>query len=381
MNIIASSPQGLESQLAQEIITLGGQNVQKKRRYVSFKSNYETFYKLHFCSRIAFRFYREIARFSCFNKETLYKGVQDSFEWLKWLPPNKSFCVQVSGGSNSLNHSHFNALQVKNSIVDLQKSVLGKRSNISLENPYLVIHLHLNNKEAVLSLQSTTESLHKRGYRPSIGNAPLKENLAAGLIQITKWDGSIPLIDIMCGSGTFLIEAAEQLLKKPLPFKKKYLFENWIDFELDLFKKVKSNININTIKNIKASKIIGCEINDVVYEQAIENINLADLSELIDIHNIDFSQLNINSQLNVNSQRGIIVCNPPYGKKLGRDRKELIELYEKIGNSLKDKFSGWEFWLLSGNPELTQYLKMKSCLKIPVSNGGIDCRWIKYEIR
>ena len=375
MNIIASSPQGLENQLAQEITNLGGRNVHIRRRYVFFKSNYETFYNLHFYSRIAFRFYREIARFSCFNKATLYQGVQASFEWLKWLPPSKNFCVQVSGGSKFLNHSHFNALQVKNSIVDLQRSSLGVRSSVSLHNPYLIIHLHLNNKEAILSLQSTSESLHKRGYRPSIGNAPLKENLAAGLIQITKWDGRTPLIDIMCGSGTFLIEAAAQFLRQPLPIKGKYLFENWNDFDLDLFKKVKSNINKDSFKELKSSKIIGCEISSNVFRQAKENIKLANLSDLIEIHNIDFSKFN------VNNQRGTIVCNPPYGKKLGKDRKELIELYEKIGNSLKDKFSGWEFWLLSGNPELTRYLRMKSSLKIPISNGGIDCRWIKYEIR
>ena len=375
MNIIASSPQGLENQLAEEIANLGGQNIQIKRRYVSFQSNYETFYNLHFYSRIAFRFYREIARFPCFTKENLYQGVQTSFEWLQWLPPNKSFCVQVSGRSKLLNHSYFNALQVKNSILDLQKSIMGKRSNISIEDPYLIIHLHINSKEAILSLQSTAESLHKRGYRPSIGNAPLKENLAAGLIQITKWDGLTPLIDIMCGSGTFLIEGAEQILNRPLPFKKKYLFENWVDFDMDLFNKVKSNIKKDAFNNVKLTKIIGCEISNDVFHQAKENINLANLSELIDIYNIDFSKLNINSQ------RGMIVCNPPYGKKLGKEKEKLIDLYKKIGSSLKEKFSGWEFWLLSGNPELTQYLRMRSSLKIPVSNGGIDCRWIKYEIR
>ena len=375
MNLIASSPQGLEDQLAQEIINLGGRNIRIKKRCVYFQSNYETFFKLHFYSRIAFRFYREVARFSCFDKKSLYLGVQSSFDWLKWLPPNKSFCVQVSGSNKSLNHSHFSALQVKNSIVDLQTSILGRRSSISLNNPYLIIHLHINNEEAILSLQSTFESLHKRGYRPAIGKAPLKENLAAGLIQITQWDGTEPLIDIMCGSGTFLIEAASQLLKRTVPLKQNYLFENWIDFNRELFNRVKSHMNKTIFKDIRLSKIIGCEINNEVYQQAKENINFANLSGVIDIHNIDFSKFTMHSQT------GTILCNPPYGKKLGKDQRELIDLYSKIGNSLKQKFSGWKFWLLSGNPELTQYLRMKACYKIPVSNGGIDCRWIKYEIR
>ena len=375
MNIVASSPEGLEKYLAQEINNLGGENIKTKKRFVSFSCNYEIFYKIHFYSRIAFRFYREVARFSCFNKETLYKGVQSSFDWLNWLPPNQSFCVQVTGKHSLLNHSHFNALQVKNSIVDLQQSILGTRSSISLDNPYLIIHLHLHNGQAILSLQSTLESLHKRGYRPGIGNAPLKENLAAGLMQITKWDGKKPLIDLMCGSGTFLIEAASQFLKRPVPLKGNYLFQNWLDYDKNLFLKVKSDIYKKSFKDIKSLKITGYEINKDVFNQAKENIILAQLSSSIDIYNIDFRELK------TTLSRGMIVCNPPYGKKLVRDQEELTNLYKKIGNCVKTKFSGWELWLLSGNPELTKYLKRKSSLKVPVSNGGIDCRWIKYDIR
>lgn len=375
MNIVASSPEGLENYLAKEIINLGGENIKRRKRSVSFQCDYESFYKIHFYSRIAFRFYREIACFNCSNKDNLYRGVQSSFDWLKWLPSNKSFCVHVTGKNASLNHSHYSALQVKNSIVDLQNSVLGKRSSISIENPFLIIHLHLNDGKAILSLQSTSESLHKRGYRPAVGNAPLKENLAAGLIQITQWDSNRPLVDLMCGSGTFLIEAASQSLKMPLPLKSNYLFENWFDFEKDLFERIKLNLVRKSSNGNKLFKLNGYEINHDVFIQAKGNIKLAGLSEFIEIHNIDFSKIKINSN------KGIILCNPPYGKKLIKDQNELINLYTKIGNCVKEKFSGWELWLLSGNPELTRYLKMKSSLKVPVSNGGIDCRWIKYDIR
>ena len=375
MNIVASSPEGLEDYLAQEIIDLGGENVKISKRFVSFKCDYESFYKMHFYSRIAFRFYREVASFKCSNKDSLYKGVQSSFDWLKWLPPNKSFCVHATGKNSSLNHSHYNALQVKNSIVDLQNSLLGQRSSVSIDNPFLVIHLHVNDRNAILSLQSTSESLHKRGYRPAVGHAPLKENLAAGLIKITKWNGDKPLVDLMCGSGTFLIEAASQCLKMPLPLKSNYLFENWLDFEKDLFVSLKSNLVKQLSHENQLLKLDGYEINNDVFNQAKSNINLAGLSELVEIHNIDFSMIKHNSK------KGIILCNPPYGKKLIKDQQELITLYKKIGNCVKEKFSGWEMWLLSGNSELTRYLRMKSTLKVPVSNGGIDCRWIKYKIR
>ena len=374
MNVIASSPEGLEKYLASEIIDLGGFNINTYKRSVSFECDYATFYRIHFFSRVAFRFYRQVARFACYDRLSLYEGVRDSFDWLKWLPSEKTFNVQVTGRTSLLSHSHFTALEVKNSITDLQQSVWNKRSNISLDNPDLIIHLHLNNDRGVLSLQSTFESLHKRGYRPAIGNAPLKENLASGLLKITEWNGTKPLVDLMCGSGTFLIEAINQILKVPLKFHQFYLFENWLDFNKSIYLEEKNKAQKRVITFEKLSKTIGCEINKDVFDQAKVNIKLAGLENYIELQNDDFKNIQFKSS------EGLVLCNPPYGKKLG-DENELITLYQDMGEFLKRNFSGWEFWLLSGNPKLTRYLKMKSSLKIPVSNGGIDCRWIKYLIR
>ncbi len=374
MNVIASAPEGLEKYLANEIFELGGFNINTYKRSVSFECDYATFYRIHFFSRVAFRFYREVSRFHCHDRLSLYQGVRDSFDWLKWLPSQKTFNVQVTGRTSLLSHSHFTALEVKNSITDLQKSAWNKRSNISLDNPDYIIHLHLNNDQAVLSLQSSFASLHKRGYRPAIGNAPLKENLASGLLKITEWNGNKPLIDLMCGSGTFLIEAINQVLKVPLKSQKFYLFENWLDFKKDIFLDEKKKAIDRVICFDKLSKIIGCEINENVFDQARVNISLAGLENYIELQNNDFTKIQFESA------KGLVLCNPPYGKKLG-DENQLINLYENMGEFLKKKFSGWEFWLLSGNPRLTRYLKMKASLKIPVSNGGVDCRWIKYLIR
>ena len=373
MNIIASSPEGLEKVLAKEINNYGGNNISIQKRCVYFRCNHETFYRLHFFSKIAFRFYRQIASFQCFDKGSLYEGVQSSFDWLKWLPTNKTFCVYVTGKNTNLRHSHFTSLQVKNAIVDLQKATFGERSNICINNPYLIIHLHMHDNQAVLSLQSTVESLHKRGYRPSLGKAPLKENLAAGLMKITEWDGSIPLVDLMCGSGTFLIEGVSNALNIPF-IKKNYLFKNWFDFNKIIYNKEISKIQNTFPPKHNFEKVIGCEIDKEVFLQAKNNISLAGCSDYIEIFNMDFHDLRIDCK------PGIIVCNPPYGKKIGVEN-DLIELYLKIGSFLKNNFSGWEFWLLSGNSSLTKYLKMKASLKLPVSNGGIDCRWIKYLIR
>ena len=374
MNVVASSPEGLEKSLAEEISNLGGFNINTYKRFINFECDFETFYRVHFYSRLAFRFYREIASFNCYDKQSLYAGVRDSFDWLNWLHFDKTFNVQVTGRTSSLSHTHFTALEVKNSITDLQQAVWNKRSNISLDNPDFIIHLHLNNNKAILSLQSSVESLHKRGYRPAIGNAPLKENLASGLINMTQWNGKVPLIDFMCGSGTFLIEAVNQFLGVPINIDQVYLFENWLDFRKDIYLNEKNKAKNKIINYEKLPTIIGCEINKKVFEQANVNISLAGLENYIELINNDFLALQLSCT------PGIIICNPPYGKKLG-DENELICLYEQMGIFLKNNFSGWEFWLLSGNPKLTKYLKMKSSLKIPVSNGGIDCRWIKYAIR
>ncbi|MDC2975722.1 THUMP domain-containing protein [Prochlorococcus sp. AH-736-D23] len=374
MNVVASSPEGLEKSLAEEISNLGGFNINTYKRFINFECDFETFYRVHFYSRLAFRFYREIASFNCYDKQSLYAGVRDSFDWLNWLHFDKTFNVQVTGRTSSLSHTHFTALEVKNSITDLQQAVWNKRSNISLANPDFIIHLHLNNNKAILSLQSSVESLHKRGYRPAIGNAPLKENLASGLINMTQWNGKVPLIDFMCGSGTFLIEAVNQYLGVPINIDQVYLFENWLDFRKDIYLNEKNKAKNKIINYEKLPTIIGCEINKKVFQQANVNISLAGLENYIELINNDFLALQLSCT------PGIIICNPPYGKKLG-DENELVYLYEQMGIFLKNNFSGWEFWLLSGNPKLTKYLKMKSSLKIPVSNGGIDCRWIKYLIR
>jgi len=178
----------------------------------------------------------------------------------------------------------------------------------------------------------------------------------------------------MCGSGTFLIEAIAKKLNIPNVVRNKYLFENWIDFQKESFLEQKSALQEKPQTNKDFINIVGCEINRDVFIQARKNIKIAGFESFINLYNDDFANLKIDGE------KGVILCNPPYGKKLG-DESELIELYEKIGKTLKNNFSGWEFWLLSGNSNLTQYLRMKSSLKIPVSNGGIDCRWIKYLIR
>ena len=373
MKFIAVIPQGFEEESGNELQELGAEKLSVKHRSVFFEADWSSISRIHLYARLPFRFLRQIALFPCTSPKSLYQQVQKSIDWDLWLPPSKTFRVDTSGTSSGLRHSYFSALQVKNAIVDSQLDNWGKRSNINLDAPDISLHLHLSNGIAVLSLATTSKSLHRRGYRPAVGLAPIKENLASGLILKTNWDGKVPLVDPLCGSGTFLIEAVSRQIGTPPGLNQLFLFKNWVDFdsiswekEEKIARKVQSEIHDLPV-------ILGCEKNIDVANQAKSNISNAGFKSFIEIRNIHFIDLKLPKE------KGILICNPPYGKRIG-DEKSLVNLYTDLGNFCKKNASGWHLWVLSGNPKLSQFLKMKCRRRIPVSNGGIDCRWLNYEI-
>ncbi len=373
MHVLAVLPQGLEIAAEEELQALGAKKLQIQRRSVAFEADMPCLYRVYLQARLPFRVLREIACFSCKSPSELYKQIQESFYWEKWLTPSRSFRVDVSGTSKLFPHSHFTALQVKNALVDLQRNLWRKRSSIDRNNPDLCLHLHLKEDTVFLSLDGSGESLHRRGYRAAMGEAPLKENIAAGLIKLCGWDQSIPLVDPMCGSGTLLIEAAAIALDLCPSIGRSFNLDKWADFNQKLWveEKEKAMNKENFSKPIP--KIIGCEANYSIAKQAKSNIDTARLNNVIEIKNTNFQSLDLPNK------PGILLCNPPYGKRLGNE-EDLKEVYKQLGNFLKQKAKGWEFWMLSGNPLLSSAIKMKCSQKIPINNGGIDCRWMKYSI-
>ena len=374
MKIVASISQGLEKEGAKELIELGAKSVKAARRHISFEADMACLYRIHLRSRLSFRFLREIFRFPCNGPHELYSGVQRSIDWENWLQPKQSFRVDVTGFGEGLSHTHFTALQVKNAIIDLQRERWGLRSSIDLNNPDICFHLHLSNSQAVLSVDGCNSSLHKRGYRPAVGIAPIKETLAAGLMRMTEWDGTINLVDPLCGSGTFLIEAVSMLLGIPSGLYRQFLFKNWPDFdnfiwdkELKMAQKIKSS-------NKNLPKIIGCEVDEMIANSALDNVVKAGLESYIEIINCPFQEFQLPSG------DGLLICNPPYGKRIGIEN-ELPHLYMQLGEYCKKQASGWDLWLLNGNPKLSQYLGMKASRRFQVNNGAIDCRWLNYKIR
>jgi putative N6-adenine-specific DNA methylase len=303
--------------------------------------------------------------------------------------------VEASGSLPELNHSHYTALQVKNALVDWQRQRWGARSMVNLEDPDLSLHLHLSpagrgggvGGTAILSLEGDGGSLHRRGYRAAMGLAPLKENLAAGLIALTGWDGSVPLVDPLCGSGTLLLEAAAAALGlapgmlfdrggKPRP--RRYGFEGWPDFEAGLWRQ-EVDAAIATLKpDLAAGRplapVVGRERDPAVLEQARANATAAGLADQVQFQQGDFRDFV------PPPGQGLVVCNPPYGARLGADA-DLEALYADLGRLLKERCGGWTLWLLSGNPALSGALRLKASRRVAVSNGGLDCRWLRYDLR
>lgn len=384
-DVIAVVPPGLEEPAAAEAAALGAIDVRPLRRAVGLKVDAATFYRLHLQARLPFRFLRQLARFPCRGREELYDGVQRAADWGRWLPPRLSFRVEASGSLPGLSHSHYSALQVKNALVDRQRQVWGSRSSVDLDDPDLVLHLHLSpgrpgggGPEAVLSLDGGGASLHRRGYRAVMGLAPLKENLAAGLIAHTGWDGTVPLADPFCGSGTLLIEAACRALGRAPGLERRFSLERWPDFDAALWQRERQAAQDLARTSLPDGEplaaILGMERDPAVLAMARSNAAAAGVADWVALQEGDCRDFR------PPETPGMLVCNPPYGERLGAD-DDLEALYGDLGRMVKERCGGWTLWLLSGNPALTGALRMKASRRVPVSNGGIDCRWLRYDIR
>ena len=404
LDVIAVVPPGLEEPAAAELLALGAEAVRPLRRAVACRTDLAGFYRLHLRARLPFRFLRELARFPCRNRNDLHRGVQNAADWEFWLPPEHSFKVEASGSLPDLNHSHYTALQVKNALVDWQRQRWGIRSMVNLEDPDLSLHLHLSpgpwgkgpigpgrgsgeGGTAILSLEGDGGSLHRRGYRSAMGLAPLKENLAAGLIALTGWDGSVPLVDPLCGSGTLLLEAAAAALghapgllfgRDGEPRPRRFGFDRWPDFETGLWQQevgtALAAVTPALADGRPLAAVIGMERDPAVLEQARTNAIPAGLADRVQFQQGDFRDFV------PPPGQGLVVCNPPYGARLGAD-EDLEALYYDLGKLLKERCGGWTLWLLSGNPTLSGALRLKASRRVAVSNGGLDCRWLRYDLR
>lgn len=368
----ATVARGLETIAAQELESLGAQDVKPDFTGVYFAGDRALLYRVNLWSRTIFRVLVPIAEFRCYDSNMLYREVQ-KIPWDEYLEPHNTLAVNCTGGNEKLNHTHFTALQVKNAIADQQRLQFNKRSNVDVENPDLLINLHIHRDRAILSLDSSGGSLHRRGYRPAMGLAPLKETLAAALLEMAEWTPDLPFLDPMCGSGTLPLEATLKALNiAPGLFREKFGFMTWRDFDEPLWDKLWAEAESSELPELKET-IAGCDRDSDMLDQARTNAQQAGISG-----KIQFARTEL-SELEAPTDRGVLICNPPYGERLG-DASELGDLYKMLGDIFKQRFKGWNAFILTGNKELGKQVGLRTSKRIPVLNGSIPCTLLKYEL-
>lgn len=367
--LIAKTFMGLEPVLAQELIQLGANNVETGRRMVSFTGDKEMMYRANFQLHTAIRILKPIHTFKARSAEEVYDEIQ-KIEWSNYLDNKKTFSVDSVVYSEEFRNSRFVTYKVKDAIVDWFREKTGTRPNISVSNPDIRLNIHIAEDDATLSLDSSGESLHRRGYRQESVEAPLNEVLAAGMILMTGWKGDTDFIDPMCGSGTIAIEAA--LIARnisPGVFRKEFAFEKWADFDQELFDTI---YNDDSKEKEFTHHIYGYDIDMKAVNTARINVKAAGLSKEVTIEQADFKDFQ------TPTEKSIMVTNPPYGERISPPN--LLATYKMIGERLKHTFAGNDAWILSYREECFEQIGLKPSIKIPVFNGSLECEFRKYAL-
>ena len=368
--LIAKTFQGLEEVLAKELTELGADDIQIGRRMVSFTGDKAMMYRANFHLRTAIRVLKPILHFNAKDADEIYDIVKTRIKWEDYMTVNTSFAVDSVVYSDEFRHSKFVAYRVKDAIADYFREKEGKRPSVQVANPDITLHIHIAQEKCTLSLDSSGESLHRRGYRQEAVEAPLNEVLAAGMLLQTGWKGETDFVDPMCGSGTLPIEAA--LIARniaPGVFRKEFAFEKWADFDQELFDEI---YNDDSAEREFEHHIYGYDIDWKAVNIATNNVRAAGLSKDITIEHrdmADFTEM---------EGPALMVTNPPYGERITTD--DLLGLYRTIGERLKHAFKGNDAWVLSYRKECFDKIGLKASVIIPLYNGALPCEMRKYEL-
>ena len=367
--LIAKTFMGLEPVLAKELTQMGANDVEIGRRMVSFTGDKEMMYRANFQLHTAIRILKPIRHFRAKSADDVYEEIK-KIDWTEFLGTDKTFTVDSVVFSEEFRHSKFVSYKVKDAIVDQFREKTGKRPNISVANPDIRLNMHIAEDKCTLSLDSSGESLHRRGYRQESVEAPLNEVLAAGMILLSGWQADTDFIDPMCGSGTLLIEAA-LIAKNMAPglFRKEFAFEKWPDFDADLFDEIYNDESQEREFN---HKIYGYDIDMKAVNTARMNVKAAGLSDIITVEQQDFK--NFTQPAN----KSIMISNPPYGERISTP--DLLGTYKMIGERLKHQFKGNDAWILSYREECFDQIGLKPSIKIPLYNGSLECEFRKYQM-
>lgn len=369
--MIAKTFKGLEEVLAGELVTLGANNIQLGRRAVEFTGDKALLYRANMCLRTASRVLVPIMSFKAKDADEVYAQVKQ-VNWGQYMTLQTGFQIDATVYSETFRHSRYVTYRVKDAIADWWTEREGKRPNVRLSNPDLYINVHIAAEQVTLSLDSSGESLHKRGYRLAHTEAPINEALAAGLLLMAGWKGETDLYDPMCGSGTLLIEAA--LIAQniaPGIFRKGFAFEKWPDFDKDLFEEV---YNDDSQEREFTHHIYGSDASFYAVQAALKNVKASGQQRFIEVKQIRLQEIKRENQT-----PALVITNPPYGERLAQD-KDVMRLYGDIGTAFKHQFAGSTAWIISSNEDALKCIGLKPSQRIKVMNGELECLFNKYEL-
>ncbi len=368
--MVATTLTGLEQVLAAEITALGGERVQALKRAVSFRGDDALLYRSNLALRTALRVLVPLAEFQAVNEEQLYREVR-AFPWEDVFSLDQTFVIDAVVSGTVFRHSQYVALKCKDAIADRFRQRFGQRPGVDTRAADIYLHVRINERQVTLSLDSSGLSLDKRGYRKTTHEAPINEVLAAGILLMTGWNPAQPLVDPMAGSGTFGIEAALLGTHTPPGIHRSFAFRKWRDYDPNLFERIKFELSRNIIEDaslkIFSRDILGKNI-DVISQNA-EN---AGMDEHLSIKKEDFFESS------PKEPGGVVVLNPPYGERLRL--QEIEAFYARIGDTLKQRYEGYDAWIISSDLGALKAVGLKPTVRIDLMNGGLPARLMKYEV-
>jgi putative N6-adenine-specific DNA methylase len=370
----ATCARGLEGVLAQELRDLQAGDVETGRGGVGFSGDQAALYQANLWLRTAIRVLWPILDVHVESPEELYTAVQ-TVNWTEFLTPEHTLAVDCNVRDSHITHSHYAALKTKDAICDQFIARCGARPSVDVEEPMVGLNLHIYRDRAVLSLDSSGESLHKRGYRSKLTRAPLNEALAAGLILLSGWKTNTPFADPLCGSGTLPIEAAWLAIKRPPGLtRKRFGFQGWLNFDVALWAELRNQARRQVRKQLGAP-VAGSDIRRDAISFATAGAKAAGIGHLVRFEKTDLRNFRAPAEI-----PGTLICNPPYGERVGADQ-DLRILYKLLGEVFQERLPGWTACVFTGDPRLGRLIGLPVREEVRLFNGKIPCRFLKYEMK
>jgi putative N6-adenine-specific DNA methylase len=362
---------GMEQLGADEITELGGYDVTPAHRGIQFKASRGVLYRINHCSRLLSRINAPLTSFQCRDTDTLYRKAKQ-IDWSDFLSPKKTFAIFANVSDSRINHSRYASLRLKDAIVDYFTKKHSRRPSVDTREPDIWFHLHIRKDRALISAETSGGSLHRRGYRKTAVDAPMQETLASAIIKLSGWDGSRPLYDPMCGSGTLLAEALMNHTGVPASYlRKSFGFQQFPDFDLTLWKRVKEEAK-QGIHQATPSIISGSDISGKAVRISRDNLTNLPYGDTVALRQANFKDLD-------SIEGSIIVCNPPYGIRL-KPGLSMEQFYKDFGDFLKQKCKGSVAYIYFGERKYIKNIGLRTAFKKPLKNGGIDGRLVKLDL-